>query len=133
MRSATYCLGVVQALARRDILQDVDYMSTVSAGGYLGASITGLCADGPGESDPPGSSPTRLGVTRDTFPYRFPGPIEPTPFDRADPDATPVHGLESPATRHVREHANLLVRSPGIFDTETWTGLMRYVLSTASL
>ena len=43
----------------------------------------------------------------------------------------PVHGLESPATRHVRENANLLVRSPGLFDVETWTGAGRYIASTA--
>lgn len=42
IRSATFALGVVQTLARRGILRDVDYLSTVSGGGYLGAFITSI-------------------------------------------------------------------------------------------
>ena len=40
IRSATFCLGVVQVLAQRSLLKDVDYLSTVSGGGYTGAFIT---------------------------------------------------------------------------------------------
>jgi hypothetical protein len=40
IRSATFCLGVVQVLAQRDLMKDVDYLSTVSGGGYTGAFIT---------------------------------------------------------------------------------------------
>ncbi|HJW23503.1 MAG TPA: hypothetical protein VJ576_01285 [Rhodocyclaceae bacterium] len=42
IRSAIFALGVVQTLARRGILRDVDYLSTVSGGGYLGAFITSI-------------------------------------------------------------------------------------------
>jgi hypothetical protein len=42
IRSATFCLGVVQVLARRGILKNVDVMSTVSGGGYLGTFITSV-------------------------------------------------------------------------------------------
>lgn len=42
MRSASFCLGVLQAFAKRDRLQQFDYMSTVSGGGFIGASITYL-------------------------------------------------------------------------------------------
>ncbi|WP_210517542.1 patatin-like phospholipase family protein [Hymenobacter terricola] len=37
IRSATFCLGVVQALAQRGWLPRLDYLSTVSGGGYLGS------------------------------------------------------------------------------------------------
>lgn len=42
IRSATFNLGVLQALHRRGILKHVDYLSTVSGGGFLGASLTAL-------------------------------------------------------------------------------------------
>jgi uncharacterized membrane protein YkvI len=40
IRSATFCLGVVQVLAERGLIKDVDYISTVSGGGYVGSLIT---------------------------------------------------------------------------------------------
>src|SRR5690606_13724345 len=39
VRSATFALGVLQALARRDRLRHVDVLSTVSGGGYVGAFV----------------------------------------------------------------------------------------------
>lgn len=35
IRSASFALGAVQELQRREVLKDVDYLSTVSGGGYL--------------------------------------------------------------------------------------------------
>jgi hypothetical protein len=40
IRSATFCLGATQALAGRDLLKDVDFLSTVSGGGYVGCFLT---------------------------------------------------------------------------------------------
>ena len=37
IRSATFCLGIFQELARLDLLKTIDYLSTVSGGGYFGA------------------------------------------------------------------------------------------------
>ncbi len=37
IRSATVCLGVLEVLARRGVLDRTDYLSTVSGGGYTGA------------------------------------------------------------------------------------------------
>jgi hypothetical protein len=42
IRSATFCLGVLQELARLDILRGFHYQSTVSGGGYVGAFVQGL-------------------------------------------------------------------------------------------
>jgi predicted acylesterase/phospholipase RssA len=44
IRSATFCLGVFQALARARLLGYVDILSTVSGGGYFGGFFTGLFA-----------------------------------------------------------------------------------------
>ena len=39
IRSASFCLGVLQALNTLDLLKKVDYLSTVSGGGYIGTSM----------------------------------------------------------------------------------------------
>jgi len=46
IRSAAFCLGVLQAIDKADILKRIDYLSTVSGGGYIGSSLSaGLSAD----------------------------------------------------------------------------------------
>lgn len=40
IRSATFCLGVVQVLSDKKLMKDFDYLSTVSGGGYIGSFIT---------------------------------------------------------------------------------------------
>ncbi|MBV8417517.1 MAG: patatin-like phospholipase family protein, partial [Verrucomicrobia bacterium] len=42
IRSATFSLGGLQALDRRDLLRSFDYLSTVSGGGYIGSWLTAL-------------------------------------------------------------------------------------------
>ncbi len=50
IRSATFSLGVLQGLARLKLLKNVDYLSTVSGGGYTGSFLGGLfCRQGPAE------------------------------------------------------------------------------------
>ncbi|MBB3181811.1 patatin-like phospholipase family protein [Variovorax sp. Sphag1AA] len=44
IRSATFSLGVLQALARAGALRRLDYLSTVSGGGYAGAWLTAWIA-----------------------------------------------------------------------------------------
>ena len=39
IRSATFSLGVLQSLARADLLRRFDYLSTVSGGGYIGSFL----------------------------------------------------------------------------------------------
>src|SRR6266536_5814220 len=40
IRSATFNLGVIQALASRKLLKSMDYLSTVSGGGYIGSWLS---------------------------------------------------------------------------------------------
>ncbi len=42
IRSATFNLGVVQALAKKGLLHKFDYLSTVSGGGYVGSWLAAL-------------------------------------------------------------------------------------------
>lgn len=84
IRSATFALGVVTQLARNGILQQVDFLSTVSGGGYLGSFISSFLSGGETakESDP---DPLALGRL----------------FGKA--------GEETPALRHLRNHSKYLI------------------------
>ncbi len=42
IRSATFCLGFLQSLARHDLLSKIRYLSTVSGGGYIGGFLGAL-------------------------------------------------------------------------------------------
>ncbi|HKQ50387.1 MAG TPA: hypothetical protein VJZ71_20100 [Phycisphaerae bacterium] len=42
IRSATFSLGLFQALARKNLLRKIDWLSTVSGGGYFGSFLGGL-------------------------------------------------------------------------------------------
>src|SRR5215207_1709869 len=50
IRSATFCLGVLQQLAAAGRLRYVDYLSTVSGGGFIGGWWTAWLARRPGRS-----------------------------------------------------------------------------------
>lgn len=40
IRSATFCLGILQGLADKGVLQEFDFLSTVSGGGYIGSWLS---------------------------------------------------------------------------------------------
>ncbi len=42
IRSASFCLGIMQSLARAGWMRRLDYLSTVSGGGYIGTCLTWL-------------------------------------------------------------------------------------------
>ena len=44
IRSATFCLGFLQAISAKRLLGTVDYLSTVSGGGYIGSFLGALFA-----------------------------------------------------------------------------------------
>ena len=43
IRSATFGLGVLEALKAKGLLKKIDYLSTVSGGGYIGAWLSANC------------------------------------------------------------------------------------------
>ena len=121
MRSAVFSLGAVQALARYGVLKDVDYLSTVSGGGYFGASLSALWAD-----PLPYDDLTQLDATPEKFPFAHPRPP-------SGGETRAVHGNESPALKHVRGHSKLLGRGIGLFDAETWSTTGQFLVSAMLL
>lgn len=104
VRSATFALGLLQALARHDLLKGFDYLSTVSGGGYIGSCLSWLL--GPAyrsaqTAADPAAPEYGLG------PRSFPFGTAP-PKDRADP----VHWQGM--LRYLREHAEYLAPNPDI-------------------
>jgi Patatin-like phospholipase len=49
VRSASFCLGALQALDKADVLKSIDYLSTVSGGGYIGTSLSAAMTHSKGE------------------------------------------------------------------------------------
>ena len=58
IRSASFGMGVFQALVANKQMSKMDYMSTVSGGGYLGSALTYALSQKPEEGEPkPGTDP----------------------------------------------------------------------------
>ena len=67
IRSATFSLGVVQVLAEKEFLAEVDFLSTVSGGGYTGSFLTQRLGNGEPLSDvatPRGPDPESVRYVR---------------------------------------------------------------------
>jgi hypothetical protein len=72
IRSATFCLGVIQVLAQRDLLKDIDFLSTVSGGGYVGCFLTSRLGRGEthsGVARPQGPDPAPVRYLRQHAKY----------------------------------------------------------------
>ncbi|MFN0055327.1 MAG: patatin-like phospholipase family protein [Planctomycetales bacterium] len=72
IRSATLALGVVKGLAENDVLKDVDLVSTVSGGGYLGSFLSSYLNDSSSEVGPgPDQQPFHRDGAAEAAPLRF--------------------------------------------------------------
>lgn len=107
IRSATFCLGVLQALSEKDILRRFDYISSVSGGGYIATSLQwwwgGPRDDGTGAREP------SFGLRSSDFPY---GPARPDP-DFIGPPA-PAQVCAQRNLAFLRAHSSYLTPGQGI-------------------
>lgn len=101
VRSATFSLGALQALARRGLLRRIDYLSTVSGGGFAGGWLA-RCLHAHGGDI---AAVERL-------------------------LAPPAGGGEAPELRFLRQYCNYLSPQGGMFSADTWTLLGTYVRNT---
>jgi hypothetical protein len=148
IRSATFALGALQALAQHDLLRRFDYLSTVSGGGYIGTSLTWLTsrlAAKPPQTDEDESDETEHQVEVPSLPaggFGL-GPSDPeTAFAGNPPDKRPApfpYGSDDPQTarepdqakatgamlRYLRQHGNYLTPGEGITLTSVIVVLLR--------
>jgi Patatin-like phospholipase len=109
IRSATFALGVLQALAAKNLLGHFRYLSTVSGGGYIGTALTWWLGRG---NPPDARDKTRPAYSLDD-PQRFPyGTVDP-----ADP-----HGdlTRHPILGFLRQHGEYITPGEGI---DWWTAI----------
>lgn len=102
IRSGTFALGLLQGLARHNLLKGFKYLSTVSGGGYIGSWLTAWI-----HRHPEGLA----GVTRSL--------ANKTPESTVDPDAPPI--------RYLRTYSNFITPQVGLLSADTWTFIGIYL------
>jgi patatin-like phospholipase len=105
IRSATFNLGMLQGLAELEVLQEVDYVSTVSGGGYIGGFWTAFRHQSQQQSQNRDQNRDQL----HTFPRAA--------LDSADP-------REHASVRHLREFSRFLIPRVGFAQPETWNAIV---------
>ena len=119
MRSATFALGVTQALAEQDVLDRLDYASSVSGGGYMLTGAYSHAAD---------SAPEKRGFGSDKYPFRSSNVGDDRPKDAYTDNPAETH-----ATYQARRNAKMLIPDLGITNSEVWAAAAYYLLKTALL
>lgn len=108
IRSASFALGAIQALARCGVLDKFDYLSTVSGGGYLGSWLS-------------------------TWIHRHPGGLAGVVKDlsiSAQPEAGGTARIVEPEpapVRFLRSYSHFLNPKGGLFSVDTWTWIAIYL------
>lgn len=127
IRSATFNLGVLEGLEKHGVLDYVDYLATVSGGGYIGGWW---------------SAYLKRAADRSSLPPKAPKPADASPpsGDRSSSDAqssdhTPTFPTRSKAPgsveraeiRHLREFRSYLSPQLGFSRVSTWTAWISVV------
>lgn len=105
VRSATFNLGALQALAELRLLRDFDYLSTVSGGGFIGGWLSKCIRE-------------RGGDVRMVEDMLTPG---------ASGQAVAAEPVE---IQFLRQYSNYLTPKGGTFSADTWTLIGTYVRNT---
>jgi len=103
IRSATFGLGVLQALAKARMLRAFDYMSTVSGGGYIGSWLMAWMHH------------QNIGVKK---------------IEEYLSDQSPAPRLERPEVRFLRSYSNYLTPRKGILGADFWAFAATYLRNT---
>ncbi|HSE18792.1 MAG TPA: patatin-like phospholipase family protein [Pyrinomonadaceae bacterium] len=102
IRSGTFALGLLQGLARHNLLNKFHFLSTVSGGGYIGSWLAAWI-----HRHPAGLS----GVTNDL--------ANKTPSSKVDPDPDPI--------RFLRRYSSFITPQVGLLSADTWTFVAIYL------
>ena len=119
IRSATFNLGILQGLARYNLLQRIDYISTVSGGGYIGSwliswirrwglkkTIRDLASSPPSPPLAPGPPPALM-------------PPAVAPVGATYSEAEPINFL--------RAYSNYLTPRLGVLSADVWEAVASYL------
>ncbi|HEY1583778.1 MAG TPA: patatin-like phospholipase family protein [Chthoniobacterales bacterium] len=101
IRSGIFSLGILQGLARRGLLSNFDYLSTVSGGGYVGGWLSAWI-----RNHPKGAA----GVVEE---------LKSLPDLTLNPEPQPI--------RHLRAFSNYLTPRTGFTSVDAWTLIATYL------
>lgn len=101
IRSATFGLGVLEGLKHFGLLKKIDYLSTVSGGGYIGAWLSANCK----------RTTDRQEAAQEQGPPKIPLEV-----DWLDPKANWKDSVD-----HLRRYSNYLSPVVGFFSADTWS------------
>lgn len=112
IRSASYGLGVLQSLAHERTLPKFDYLSTVSGGGYIGASLSYLLYQAQRDAGRKGpGAQSEFDTSRENFPYAsYPMVSAAAPAKGAGEG----EALKGRLLRRLRENASYLAPGDGV-------------------
>ncbi len=114
IRSATFNLGLLQGLNRGGVLEQVDYLATVSGGGYIGGFWTAW-------RHSPEGNPNSLCF-----------PPQPIPTTDAEKEKHKMPEVREPGSfRHLREFSRFLMPRLGALQAETWSGIVTILAGMA--
>ncbi len=105
IRSATFNLGVLEALAQMKLLRHVDYLSTVAGGGYIGAWLSKWIMEADGDV-----VQVEQALTPGTKEY------------------SKKH--EANEIKFLRQYGNYLSPRAGLFSVDNWTLVANYLRNT---
>ncbi|MEW5967757.1 MAG: hypothetical protein AB1720_12315 [Pseudomonadota bacterium] len=117
IRSATFALGLIQALARLRLLRGFDYLSTVSGGGYIGSWLSALIhrTRQPGQPTVDAVAAVERGLGGDHRPW--------CADDTVASECPPEH----PAVRFLRRYSNYLTPRLGALSGDTLAAVSVYL------
>ena len=105
IRSATFNLGILQGLAKAKLLARIDYLSTVSGGGFIGSWLISWIKRAQGGV---GEVQEKLGD-----------------YENHRDDDGPV--AEPRQVNFLRDYSNYLTPRLGVFGADTWTAIATYL------
>jgi len=104
IRSAAFCLGALQSFARKQLLQEFHYLSTVSGGGYIGGWLTRCVA---AQADQ-GISQCSVKMAEDEV----------------------LKDISTPALDRLRGYTNYLTPHSGLASGDTWATVVLWLRNT---
>jgi predicted acylesterase/phospholipase RssA len=111
IRSAAFCLGVIQAFAARQMLSQFHYLSTVSGGGYIGAWLTRCIVAAKGDVE---AAEDRLNA--------FSKP--PEKKEKMPDELRRTYAAEPKQINRLRRYTNYLTPKPGLAAADTWASVV---------
>lgn len=114
IRSATFALGLLQALAHKRVLPDFAYLSTVSGGGYIGAWLSSWI-----HRSRQDSAAVFAALGKPEKPAEHPGAQATT--SAAEREAKHPFETDPAPIRHLRKYSNYLTPALGLLSGDGWS------------